>query len=54
VGQARQQVPDPIGIEPAGPMGKFWIERWVWAPQSFSVGTSTVPMVSFSMRVLMV
>ena len=32
-------------------MRKFWIERWVWAPQSLSAGTSMGPKVSVSVRV---
>ena len=32
------------------PMSKLPRERWVWAPQYLSAGTSTVPMLSFSAR----
>ena len=39
-----------IGIEAVGPIGKFKIERCVWGPQYFSMGTFTEPIVSFSVR----
>lgn len=32
------------------PMGKFSLERIVWAPNSLSMGTSSSPKVSFSKR----
>jgi hypothetical protein len=32
-------------------MRKFWRERWVWAPQKLSAGTSMGPKVSVSVRV---
>ena len=35
------------------PIGKFWIERWVWAAQYASAGTSMEPIESFSVLVLM-
>ena len=33
------------------PMGKFWMERWVWAPQSEAGGMESDPMESDSRRV---
>ena len=46
----RQRVNERVGIR-SPPMRKFWIERWVWAPQSLSAGTSMGPKVSVSVRV---
>ena len=34
------------------PMGKLWMERSVWAPQYRLASTSSVPIVSDSVRVL--
>ena len=34
------------------PMSKWWSDRCVWAPQYRSAGTSTSPMLSLSIRVL--
>ncbi len=33
------------------PIGKFMIERWVWAPQYRLAGTSSGPKLSVSVRV---
>ncbi len=35
------------------PMEKWWSDRWVWAPQYRSLGTSIGPMLSVSVRVVM-
>ncbi len=39
-----------VGIR-SSPIGKWWRERAVWAPQYRSAGTSTAPMLSVSVRV---
>ena len=37
----------------SSPMEKWCNDRWVWAPQYRSAGTSIGPMLSVSVRVLM-
>ncbi len=42
-----------LGIR-SSPMGKWWSDRAVWAPQYRSAGTSMAPMLSVSVRVSVV